>query len=168
MPTHSLELIEAAVLKEAIATHQFESRTPLLLCYDVLVQYLVTLAVGPGFYPDEVRAHVQSTNAYKDLTDQEWQWCLEFISTGGNSLSAYDEFAKVEIMNDGLWKVNNRKTAMRHRLSMGTIVGDPVVKVKYTSGTYIGTVEESFIAQLKEGDTFGLQGRTWPWLGLRT
>jgi ATP-dependent Lhr-like helicase len=159
LPTHSLELIEAAVLKEAIANHQFESRTPLLLCYDVLVQYLVTLAVGPGFYPDEVRAHVQSTNAYKDLTDQEWQWCLEFISTGGNSLSAYDEFAKVEIMNDGLWKVNNRKTAMRHRLSMGTIVGDPVVKVKYTSGTYIGTVEESFIAQLKEGDTFWFAGK---------
>ena len=159
LPTHSLELIEASVLKEAIENRQFESRTPLLLCYDVLVQYLVTLAVGPGFYPDEVRKHVQSTHAYKNLTDNEWQWCLEFISTGGNSLSAYDEFAKVEIMADGLWKVTNRRTAMRHRLSMGTIVGDPVVKVRYTSGAYIGTVEESFIAQLKEGDTFWFAGK---------
>ncbi|NVK83978.1 MAG: ligase-associated DNA damage response DEXH box helicase [Cytophagia bacterium] len=159
LPTHSLELIEAAVLKEAIDNKQFESRTPLLLCYDVLVQYLVTLAVGPGFYPDEVRQHVQSTHAYKNLTDKEWQWCLEFITTGGNSLSAYDEYAKVEIMTDGLWKVTNRRTAMRHRLSMGTIVGDPVVKVQYTSGTYIGTVEESFIAQLNEGDTFWFAGK---------
>lgn len=159
LPTHSLELIEAAVLKEAIDNKQFESRTPLLLCYDVLVQYLVTLAVGPGFYPDEVRQHVQSTHAYKNLTDKEWQWCLEFITTGGNSLSAYDEYAKVEIMTDGLWKVTNRRTAMRHRLSMGTIVGDPVVKVRYTSGTYIGTVEESFIAQLNEGDTFWFAGK---------
>lgn len=159
LPTHSLELIEAAVLKEAIENKQFESRTPLLLCYDVLVQYLVTLAVGPGFYPDEVREHIQSTHAYSKLTDKEWQWCLEFISTGGNSLSAYDEFAKVEVMADGLWKVTNRRTAMRHRLSMGTIVGDPVVKVRYTSGTYIGTVEESFIAQLNEGDTFWFAGK---------
>ncbi|NVJ47445.1 MAG: DNA ligase-associated DEXH box helicase, partial [Cytophagia bacterium] len=159
LPTHSLELIEAAVLKEAIDNKQFESRTPLLLCYDVLVQYLVTLAVGPGFYPDEVRQHVQSTHSYKNLTDKEWQWCLEFITTGGNSLSAYDEYAKVEIMTDGLWKVTNRRTAMRHRLSMGTIVGDPVVKVRYTSGTYIGTVEESFIAQLNEGDTFWFAGK---------
>ena len=161
LPTHSLELIEAAVLKEAIANQQFESRSPLTLCYDVLVQYLVTLAVGPGFYPDEVRAHIQSTNAYQNLTDEEWQWCLEFITSGGNSLSAYDEYAKVEIMANGLWKVNNRKTAMRHRLSMGTIVGDPVVKVMYGAGKYIGTVEESFIASLKEGDTFWFAGRNW-------
>ena len=159
LPTHSLELIEAAVLKETISNHQFESRRPLLKSYDVLVQYLVTLALGPGFYPDQARAHVQSTFAYRDLTDKEWEWCLEFISTGGQSLGAYDEFAKVEIMDNGLWKVNNRKTAMRHRLSMGTIVGDPVVKVKYASSKYIGTVEESFIAQLKIGDTFWFAGR---------
>lgn len=161
LPTHSLELIEAAVLKEAIANQQFESRSPLTLCYDVLVQYLVTLAVGPGFYPDEARAHIQSTHAYQNLSDEEWQWCLEFITSGGNSLSAYDEYAKVEIMANGLWKVNNRKTAMRHRLSMGTIVGDPVVKVTYGAGKYIGTVEESFIASLKEGDTFWFAGRNW-------
>ena len=50
LPTHSLELIEAAVLKESIANKEFESRIPLTKCYDVLVQYLVTLAVGPGFF----------------------------------------------------------------------------------------------------------------------
>jgi ATP-dependent Lhr-like helicase len=158
LPTHSLELIEAAVLKEAIEQEQFESRTPLLNSYDVLVQYLVTLAVGPGFYPEEIHRQIKSTHAYRGLTDKEWAWCLEFITTGGHSLSAYDEFAKVEIMPDGLYKVSDRRTAMRHRLSMGTIVGDPVVKVKYLSGAYIGTVEESFISSLKIGDTFWFAG----------
>lgn len=158
LPTHSLELIEAAVLKEAIEAKKVESRNPLQNCYDVLVQFLVTLAVGPGFFPEETKRMIKSSHAYQGLTDKEWEWCLEFITTGGNSLSAYDEYAKVEIMNTGLFKVNNRKTAMRHRLSMGTIVGDPTVSVRYVSGGYIGTVEESFISSLKIGDTFWFAG----------
>lgn len=159
LPTHSLELIECAVLKETIANKQFESRIPLTNSYDVLVQYLITLAVGPGFYEQETFKQVKSTHAYKDLTEKEWQWCLEFITTGGNSLSAYDEFAKVEVEADGRYKVHSRRTAMRHRMSMGTIVSDPTVKVKYQGGGYIGTVEEIFIAGLKPGSTFWFAGR---------
>lgn len=159
LPTHSLELIEAAVLKETIARKEFESRVPLTKSYDVLVQYLITLAVGPGFFEQELFKQVKTSHAYQHLTEKEWQWCLEFITTGGNSLSAYDEFAKVEIEPDGRYKVKSRKTAMRHRLSMGTIVSDPMIKVKYQQGGYIGTVEEIFIAGLKPGDTFWFAGR---------
>ncbi|MHA7101474.1 ligase-associated DNA damage response DEXH box helicase [Roseivirga pacifica] len=159
LPTHSLELIEAAVLKEAIANKQFESRNPLKKSIDVLVQYLVTLAVGPGFYPETTLEQIRQSHAYAELTDQEWSWCLEFITTGGSSLSAYDEYAKVEIESDGRYVVKSRKTAMRHRLSMGTIVSDPVIKVRYAGGKYIGTVEEYFISHLKIGDTFWFAGR---------
>lgn len=160
LPTHSLELIEAAVLKETIDRKQFESRTPLTKCFDVLIQYLVTLAVGPGFYEEETYRQVKSSHAYQDLTLAEWQWCLEFVTTGGSTLSAYDEYAKVEIEPDGKYKVNNRRTAMRHRMSMGTIVSDPMVKVQYQTGGYIGTVEEIFIAGLKPGQTFWFAGRS--------
>lgn len=160
LPTHSLELIEAAVLKEAIDKKQFESRVPLTKCFDVLIQYLVTLAVGPGFYQEETFKHIKSSHAYQELSLAEWQWCLEFITTGGSTLSAYDEYAKVEIEPDGKYKVNNRRTAMRHRMSMGTIVSDPMVKVKYQTGGYIGTVEEIFIAGLKPGQTFWFAGRS--------
>lgn len=159
LPTHSLELIEAAALKEAIAQKQFESRNPLLKSYDVLIQYMVTLAVGPGFYEHDLFKEIKATNAYRNLSMAEWQWCLEFITTGGNSLSAYDEYAKVEIEADGRFKVNNRRIAMRHRLSMGTIVSDPMIKVRYATGGYIGTVEESFIARINPGDTFWFAGR---------
>ncbi|MFY0592343.1 MAG: ligase-associated DNA damage response DEXH box helicase [Roseivirga sp.] len=160
LPTHSLELIEAAVLKEAIAKKQFESRIPLKKSIDVLIQYLVTLAVGPGFYEEDTYKQVKSTHAYEELTQKEWEWCLEFITTGGRTLSAYDEYSKVDIEPDGLYKVNSRKIAMRHRMSMGTIVSDPMVKVKYQTGGYIGTVEELFIAGLRPGDTFWFAGRS--------
>ena len=160
LPTHSLELIEASVMKEAIAEKAFESRTPLTDCYDVLIQYLVTLAVGAGFHPEEVKQQVMNTHAFAGITEADWQWCLTFITTGGQSLGAYDEFAKVIIDDLGTYRVISRKTAMKHRLSMGTIVSDPMVKVKFVSGGFVGVVEESFIAKLKPGDNFWYAGRS--------
>jgi ATP-dependent Lhr-like helicase len=46
-----LELIEVAALKEAVKQKVIEPRDPQVLCFDVLVQFLMTLAVGDGFYP---------------------------------------------------------------------------------------------------------------------
>ncbi len=158
VPTHSLELIEAAALRSAIGSQLVENRIPFLRSFDVLIQYLITLAVGDGFYPKQLFEEVRSTFAYQSINEEEWQWLLSFITTGGSALTAYDEYRKVEV-EDGLYKVNNRRVAMRHRLSIGTIVSDASLKVKYTSGKYIGTVEEWFIARLNPGDVFWFAGR---------
>ncbi|MGB5977497.1 MAG: ligase-associated DNA damage response DEXH box helicase, partial [Cyclobacteriaceae bacterium] len=160
LPTHSLELIEAAALKEAVLTGQFESRKPLEKSIDVLVQYLVTLAVGEGYFPEDIYKEIRTTFSFRDLTEKEWNWALTFITTGGKSLGQYDEFQKVEITEDGFYKVVSRKTAMRHRLSMGTIVSDPVMKVKYIGGGFIGTIEEGFVSKLNRGDVFWFAGRS--------
>ncbi len=158
LPTHSLELLESAAIQEAICQQIFESRVPLELSLDVLVQYLVTLAVGEGFRQEEAWQEVTSTYAFRHLSKEDWQWALAFITTGGSSLGQYDEFSKV-IVEDSVYKVLNRRVAMRHRLSVGTIVSDPVLQVKYTSGGYIGSVEESFISRLNKGDNFWFAGR---------
>src|SRR5258708_15826662 len=49
---------------------------------------------------------------------------------------------------------------MRHRMHIGTIVSDPMMKVKFISGGFVGVVEEWFIARLQPGDVFTLAGRT--------
>lgn len=159
VPTHTLELVEAAALREAIKQEMVEDRMPYLRSFDVLVQYLVSLAVGDGFHPDEILAEVRATFSYQDLRDDEWQWCLAFIRNGGQSLESYDEYHKVEVEEDGLYKVNRRRTAMRHRMSIGTIVGDGVVKIKFESGGYLGTIEEYFVSRLKPGDVFWFAGK---------
>ncbi|HEU4634069.1 MAG TPA: ligase-associated DNA damage response DEXH box helicase [Flavisolibacter sp.] len=158
LPTHSLELIEAAALKSAIDEQYIESREPLLLCYDVLVQYLCTLAVSDGFVPDEIWKEVKTTYCFKELTDEEWREILYFITTGGNALQQYDEYKKVEI-EGGVYKINSRRIAMRHRLHIGTIVSDAMLKVKFLTGGYVGVIEEGFISRLEPGDNFTLAGR---------
>lgn len=158
VPTHSLELMEGAALRQAIAEQGMESRIPYIRSFDVLIQYLVTLAVSDGFRPEDILPEVRGTFSYSSISEQEWRWVLEFITTGGASLGAYDEYQKVEII-DGVYKVTSRRTALQHRLSMGTIVSDSAMRVKFLKGGYIGTIEEWFIAQLKPGDIFWFAGR---------
>ncbi|MDZ7607225.1 MAG: DEAD/DEAH box helicase [Cyclobacteriaceae bacterium] len=95
VPTHSLELIEGSALKTAEKLGIHEDRQPIIGPLDVLVQYLVTLAAGSGFDPGKTRNELMSTNAYKDLQNNEWQWALDFITSGGKSLSNYTEYSKV-------------------------------------------------------------------------
>jgi ATP-dependent Lhr-like helicase len=158
LPTHALELVEAAAIKEAARTQDIESRQPVVMAFDTLIQYLVTLAVGDGFDDQEVFTEVKSTHAYREILDTEWTWIMQFITSGGDSLAAYNEFNKVAKI-DGLWKVPSRQVAMRHRLHIGTIVSDAMLKVKYMTGGYVGMLEESFIAKVKPGNSFALAGR---------
>lgn len=158
LPTHSLELVEAAALKAAMQLNFIESREPMLLCFDVLIQYLGTLAISEGFYPDEIFKELKSTYCYREMTEEEWREILHFITEGGTALQQYDEFKKVEIIG-GLYKINGRRIAMRHRLNIGTIVSDAMMKVKFMSGGYIGVIEEYFISRLQPGDVFTLAGR---------
>ena len=160
VPTHSLELTEGAALKQAMADEVYESRDPIVLAMDVLTQYLVTLAVSDGFYPEQLFKEVKKTHAYSDLERSEFQEILSFITVGGNTLSQYDEYLKVDIEPNGLYKVNSRRVAMRHRLSMGTIVSELSMSVQFVSGGRIGTIEEGFIAKLKPGNVFWFAGRS--------
>jgi len=158
LPTHSLELLEAAALKEAMEENKIESRLPLLLCYDVLLQYLCTLAVSDGFNPDTLYNEVSSTFCYRDLSREDWQQLLQFLTEGGKALKEYDEFRKVEV-EEGIYIIRDRRIAFRHRLHIGTIVSDSMLKVKLISGKYIGMIEEYFISRLQPGEVFTLAGR---------
>jgi ATP-dependent helicase Lhr and Lhr-like helicase len=158
LPTHSLELVEAAALKEAVGEQFIESRIPMLMCFDVLIQYLCTLAISDGFYPDKLFKEIKSTYCFSEINEEEWQQILQFITVGGIALREYDDFKKVEII-DGLYKINDRRIAMRHRMHIGTIVSDAMLRVKFISGGSIGVIEEYFISKLNPGDVFALAGR---------
>lgn len=158
VPTHSLELMEAAALREAVAKKIVEDRLPYVRSFDVLMQYLLTLAVSDGFREGEIYEEVRGTFSFASMTHDEWAWLLGFLTTGGDSLQAYNEYRKVIVLN-GLYKVENRAIAMRHRLSVGTIVGDTSLFVRFVTGKYLGTIEEGFISRLNPGDVFWFAGR---------
>jgi ATP-dependent Lhr-like helicase len=159
LPTHALEIMEGAALRHAIQAGRIEARLPYLNSFDLLLQYLVTLACGEGFQPQQIWGEVKSTFAFQAMEESEWQWCLSFIQTGGESLSAYDDYKKVVIDENGTWRVAHSGIARRHRLSIGAIVSDATLHVEYEGGRHLGTIEEQFIAQLKPGDVFWFAGK---------
>lgn len=159
LPTHAMELIESVALQRGIEQQQIEDRIPFLNSYDVLLQFLMTLAVGKGFQPKELFRILQNTFCFQTLDEVRWQWLLNFLVKGSQSLEHYDEYKKVNVLEDGTLKVLNKGIAMRHRLSMGTIVSDANLKIRYQKGGYLGTVEEWFVAKLKQGDVFTFSGR---------
>ncbi len=158
LPTHSLELIEAAALKQAYQDNSVESRDVLMLCFDVLIQYLCTIALGDGFEEESTFLEVKRCFCFSEMTRAEWEEVLFQITGGGKALSQYDEFKKVEIQ-DGVYRILNRRIAMRHRMHIGTIVSDSMMQVKFMSGGNIGVIEESFISKLSIGSVFTLGGK---------
>jgi ATP-dependent Lhr-like helicase len=159
VPTHSLELVEAAAARAAVQAGQIEAREPPVQPLDVLVQHLVTVALGGGFEPAALLAEVRTTDAYAQLDAAQWQWCLDFVRQGGSALAAYPDFQRVAPDAQGIWRVPQARLARRHRANIGTIVSDASMAVQFVGGARIGSVEESFAARLRPGDAFLFGGR---------
>jgi ATP-dependent helicase Lhr and Lhr-like helicase len=158
VPTHALELIDIAALRPAVAERRVEDRIPPSLPLDVLVQHLVTIALGGGFRADDLFDEVKTAFSFRDLSESQWRWCLDFVTQGGQSLSAYPDFHRV-VESDGVYRVENRRIAMMHRMNIGTIVSDAMVRVQFLKGGTLGTVEESFATRLRPGDKFIFAGK---------
>jgi ATP-dependent helicase Lhr and Lhr-like helicase len=159
VPSHALEFVEAAAARRAALAGRIEARRPVDRPLDLLTQHLVTIAVGEGFEEEAMKAEVRSTCAFRDLTEAEWKWALDFVTRGGDALKAYPEYHKVERGEDGIHRVKDAAIARRHRMSIGTIVSDAAVNIQYMRGKRLGNVEESFIARLSHGDNFIFAGQ---------
>jgi len=159
VPTNTLELVEAAAAQHAITERRIEARRAPERPLDVLVQHLVTIALGTGFTEEDLRAEVRDTWSYRGLADEEWAWALDFVGRGGEALRMYPEYHRVVRNAAGTYRVENRRIAQRHRMSIGTIVSEATMLVKAMNGRSLGSIEESFISRLRKGDTFLFGGR---------
>jgi ATP-dependent Lhr-like helicase len=166
VPTNTLELLEVAAARDGIAAQAVESRQPVERPLDVLAQHVVTVALGTGFEPEALLREVRGTRAFRELSDLEWQWVLAFLTSGGDALRAYPEYARLSLEN-GRFTVTDPEIARRHRMAIGTIVGDAQITVQYLRGATLGSVEESFLARLRQGDRFIFAGKPLEFVRVR-
>lgn len=158
VPTHSLELIEAAALRTSIANNDLEERIPYIRSFDVLMQYVMTLAVSEGFEEKKIFDEVSATFCFESMTREEWLMLIHYLQHGSQSLQSYNEYRKLDF-EDGIYKVTQRKVAQIHKLSIGTIVSDAMISIQYVRGKHLGSIEEWFVTQLEPGDAFWFAGR---------
>jgi ATP-dependent Lhr-like helicase len=178
MPTNALELLEVSAMRRGLSNGLVEHRRPPQLPIDVLLQHLVTLACGAGFVPGEQLESVRRCWSFRDLTDSQWQWCLDVLEHGGQCLAAYPRYRKLVRCNlnddsavaDGepfRYRVVDKSIARLHRFNIGTITADRSVTVRFVRGSVVGHVEEAFISRLKPGDVFFFAGRQLEFVRLR-
>jgi len=172
VPSHTLQLVEYAAARDAAEAGDIEARTPIERPLDLLVQHIVTVAIGTGFHPDELFEEVRSTYAYRHLDRSSFDWAVRFAETGGQSLRAYEEYQRIAPYDgdladyEGLYVGTSDDLARRHRMMIGTIVSDSSVEVVYTNGHTLGQIEESFISRLDRGEPFQFAGKTLTFLRL--
>jgi ATP-dependent helicase Lhr and Lhr-like helicase len=158
VPTHALELVEFAAARDAALERRIEAKPPLQKPLDLLVQHLITCAIGVPFKPEEMRREIQSSYAFRNLTDEEWDWSIGFISNGGKALAAYPRYHKARV-EDGRYVVDDKRFITQHRMSIGTIASESTVSLKFASGRTLGSVEESFIAKIRPGNHLIFAGK---------
>lgn len=166
VPTHALELAEFAAARSALARGEIEPRAPVEMPLDVLVQHVVTLACGAGVDPDRAYDEVRGTHSFRRLTRAEWEWTLDFAGRGGETLSAYPQYARL-VPRDGRLRATDARTAATHRMGIGTIASDGAVAVRGASGARLGEVEEQFAARRRPGDAIRFAGRDLEVVALR-
>jgi len=158
VPTHALELVEIAAARRAIELREIEERHGWNRPLDCLVQHLVTCGTGGGFRADELFDEVRRAASFADLSRDEFDWCLDLAVRGGRTLERYPQFHRLRLDDDGVHRVASRKAASVHRLNIGSISADATISVALVGGRRLGSIEESFIARLNEGDAFLFAG----------
>jgi ATP-dependent Lhr-like helicase len=169
VPAHRFEMLECQAALEAVAANDLDGDAARLGGRDVLAQHIMGCACSAPFDPNELYLEVTSAQPYAHLHRAEFDRVLDFVSTGGYALNAYDRFRRIVKGPDGRWRVRDAQTAQRHRMNVGAIIDIPMLNIRLASrrsgqrvgGRKIGEMEEGYIEQLIPGDTFIFGGQVW-------
>jgi ATP-dependent Lhr-like helicase len=169
VPANRFEVLECEAAILGVAAGELDGDPPGPGGLDVLAQHVLGTACAGPFHPDALYAEVRGAAPYAALSRRDFDDVLAFVETGGYALSAYDRWHKLFRDSEGRLHVRTERIARQHRMNIGTIVEEPLLKVRYAGrgGAALGEVEEYFVTMLTPGDTFMFAGRLLRFLGLR-
>jgi ATP-dependent Lhr-like helicase len=169
VPANRFEVLECEAARDALMHGELDGEKPRHGALDVLAQHVLGMAVAAPFGADALYTEVISASPYRDLPRKDFDRVLDYVATGGYALRAYERYAKLKQTPEGLWRVANPRVAQRYRMNAGTIVEAPMLKVRVVrnyrgprvtyAGRILGQIEEWFLQQLSQGDTFLFAGQ---------
>jgi len=166
VPANRFEVLECEAAREAIAENAFDAELPRTGALDLLAQHVMGCAVSEPFDLLALYEEIRTAGPFRDLTWEDYEAVVEFVSTGGYALRTYDRFRRIVKGADGLWRVRNAQVAQRHRMNVGAIVSPAVLNIRMAGrrgqpGRKLGEVEEGYLEMLEPGDTFIFAGGVW-------
>ena len=173
VPANRFEVLECRAAIDAVAENAQDTPAQRTGSLDVLAQHVLGRACGEPFLADELFDEVLGAAPYNGLTRKDFDDVIDFVATGGYALKSYERFAKIKQGKNGRWRVTNPRVRQSYRLNVGTIVEEPMLKVKLVrsrnkasgstgaiarGGRMLGQIEEYFIEGLVPNDTFVFGG----------
>ena len=152
VPGNRFEYLEARAALDAIDDGELDPEIFRPGTLDVLAQHIMGIACAGPFGEAELLAEVRGAAPYAGLTDDTWRRVLDYISTGGYSLRAYDKYKRLVEYEPGRWRITRPQAAAQHRMNAGVIVDSPMMNVRFGNGRMLGRVEEGFASTLTIGD----------------
>ncbi|MCF6327229.1 MAG: ligase-associated DNA damage response DEXH box helicase [Devosiaceae bacterium] len=176
VPSNRFEVLECEAALRAVEEGVQDSEPPMDGSMDVLAQHVLGMACAGEFDAVELHNEIIKAWPYKDLSWQQFERVVDFVSSGGYALRAYERYAKLRLTAEKKWRIANQKIAQQYRLNSGTIIEEPMVQVRLVKGggevssavgktgaktqkiprggRALGKMEEYFFNQLLPGDTF--------------
>jgi ATP-dependent Lhr-like helicase len=173
VPANRFEVLECRVAIDAVADDAQDTPPLRTGALDVLAQHVLGRACGEPFLSDALYEEVRTAAPYAELSRADFDDVIDFVATGGYALKTYERFARIRQDKEGRWRVANPAVRLAYRLNIGTIVQDPMLKVRLVrsraggsgltgaiarGGRMLGEIEEDFIDGLVVGDTFVFAG----------
>lgn len=167
VPANRFEVVECIAALDAVRQQALDGDPKGPGPLDVLCQHILICACSGPFLADDLFAEIRRVGAYRALTRQTFDVCLDYVATGGYALRAYDRWQRLKEDADGWWSLRDPRSASRIRMNIGTIIDSETLKVRMRGARQLGEVEEAFAASLSQGETFLIGGQIVRFEGLR-
>jgi ATP-dependent Lhr-like helicase len=158
VPGNRFEYLEARAAVDAVEAGERDPDIFRPGALDVLAQHLMACAAAEPFAQKAMLVEVREAAPYTTLAEDVFDRVLSFVATGGYALRAYDQYKRLTLGTDGLWRVSHPRFITQYRLNAGIIVEAAMLNVRFRNGRSLGRVEEGFAASLSPGDTFFFSG----------
>jgi ATP-dependent Lhr-like helicase len=159
MATNVHDLVECCATARLARVGRLDSLRIPSAPLDVLAQHLMGMGCVREWGLDEAYDRVVRAWPYRNLTRGDFDSVVDYLAGGGAALRRQysDVFGRIQLEGD---RFEARAGASRRDFlqNIGTIPTEGVVRV-FLRAQSLGTVEESFVRQLKIGDVFTLGGR---------
>ncbi len=185
VPGNRFEVLECRAAIDAANAGEQDAELFRTGAIDVLAQHVFGMACSGPFYPSDLFAQVRSAAPYAWLGRDTFDLVIDFVSTGGYALRAYERYAKLRQMDDGRLRISHPRFATQFRLNIGTIVEAELMRMRLvrkggapkldgharakplSGGRHLGEIDEFFISELSTGDTFFFAGQVVRLEGIR-
>jgi ATP-dependent Lhr-like helicase len=167
VPASRFEMLECRAAADAILENHLDGDPPRLGTLDVLAQHIMGCACSEPFKLTDLYDEVRSAGPYAELSWEDFETVVDFVSTGGYALRTYDKFRRIVQTPEGFWTARNAQARQQHRMNVGAIVSPGMINIRIgggrrpMGGRKIGEAEEGYFEQLTPGDTFIFAGQVW-------